>query len=138
MRPDYRYMCLRCFSELGNEWQKRNPERSARHKRNSNLIKRVGITLEESERLLIHQGGLCAVCKQTIKLPHVDHDHASNEVRGILCFNCNSGLGSFKDNIQILMAAIDYLKCPPSRTFQFIRDDTCQLRSGDAKSAASL
>ncbi|MEU8007743.1 endonuclease domain-containing protein [Catellatospora sp. NPDC049111] len=41
---------------------------------------------------------------------HVDHDHEFGNVRGILCFNCNGGLGQFKDNEQSLARAIEYLK----------------------------
>lgn len=61
------------------------------------------------------QDGLCAICKAP-ETPepkgnlHVDHDHTSGRVRGLLCFPCNAGLGSFKDDIERLEAAIEYLK----------------------------
>ncbi|MDQ3714717.1 MAG: endonuclease VII domain-containing protein [Actinomycetota bacterium] len=59
--------------------------------------------------MLAKQDGLCAVC-QMAPAGHVDHDHDTGKVRGLLCFNCNGGLGQFKDRIDILAAAVDYLK----------------------------
>ncbi len=114
MRRDYRHICLACFSALGNEWQQRNPEASARHKRNHHLLKRFGITVEEAEALLAAQGGVCAICRLPISdvrgyEPHVDHDHETGRVRGILCLGCNVGLGGFRDDPVRLRAAIAYL-----------------------------
>lgn len=115
MRLDYRYICLKCFSAIGNEWQQKHPAQSARHKRNHHLLKRFGVTLEESEKLLSDQGGLCAICQNPISdsrgySPHVDHDHVTGMVRGILCFNCNIGLGAFGDNPDRLRVAAGYLE----------------------------
>jgi len=59
--------------------------------------------------MLEEQGGLCAICRAA-PAAHVDHDHATGKVRGLLCFNCNGGLGQFKDRIQVLEAAIGYLR----------------------------
>lgn len=63
--------------------------------------------------LLKNQGGGCAICgakpQGTKSLP-VDHDHATDRVRGILCQNCNTGLGHFKDKPELLRAAIAYLE----------------------------
>jgi hypothetical protein len=55
------------------------------------------------------QSGLCALCRIR-PAEHVDHDHMTGRVRGVLCFNCNGGLGQFKDSIASLRAAIDYLE----------------------------
>jgi hypothetical protein len=102
MRSDFRYICLVCFSEVGNEWQKRNPHASARHKRNHSLLRLYGITFEEFSKRLAEQDGRCAICGIEINYDtkneaQVDHDHATGKIRGILCFRCNSGLGSFQD-----------------------------------------
>lgn len=60
------------------------------------------------------QGGLCAICKQPpssgrYKKLCVDHDHKTAKVRGLLCYNCNMGLGYFHDNSIALEAAVAYL-----------------------------
>ena len=52
----------------------------------------------------------CAICKEVFELLAVDHCHETNKVRGLLCTNCNNGLGRFKDNIQFLNNAIKYLR----------------------------
>ncbi|MDQ1705857.1 MAG: hypothetical protein QOF18_2223 [Frankiaceae bacterium] len=54
------------------------------------------------------QGGTCAVCPG--KPEHVDHDHETGRVRGILCFNCNQALGNVRDNPTVLKGLIDYLR----------------------------
>ena len=55
------------------------------------------------------QEGKCALCNRHVKL-HVDHDHDTGEVRGLLCHRCNVGLGYFQDNTQLLYKAIKYLR----------------------------
>jgi len=115
MRPDYRYICLDCFSKMGNEWQAKHPKESARHKRNHSLLKRFGMTADEADALLVEQGGVCAICCDFIAdkrgyAAHVDHDHVTGQIRGILCFGCNAGLGQFKDDPGRLRAAIVYLE----------------------------
>lgn len=66
---------------------------------------KYNITPEEYERLFEAQGGLCAICRQseTIKTGAgalrrlaVDHDHATDRVRGLLCYRCNSALGQYE------------------------------------------
>ena len=54
------------------------------------------------------QGGVCAACK-TDEPVHVDHDHKTGRVRGILCFLCNQALGNVRDEIPRLRGLIDYL-----------------------------
>ena len=77
--------------------------------RTYHLKRRYGITAEEAEEMLVAQGGLCAICR-TAPAAHVDHDHDTGEVRELLCFNCNGGLGQFKDDPEVLRAAADYVE----------------------------
>ncbi len=75
----------------------------------SNLEKRYGITEEAYKDFLERQGGLCAICRGLMSPPHVDHCHSSGKVRGLLCSECNLGLGKFKDNPEFLSRATSYL-----------------------------
>jgi hypothetical protein len=78
-----------------------------------------GMNLSDYMELLDRQGGVCAICKNPETAQSawggeqvlcVDHDHITGKVRGLLCTLCNKGLGLFKDDVNTLEAAIDYLK----------------------------
>ena len=83
------------------------------------LRKDFGITLEQFQAMWDEQSGLCAVCnvpmeRGTVKDTRgqtccVDHDHDTGSVRGLLCFNCNTGLGKFGDDADLLLRAARYL-----------------------------
>jgi hypothetical protein len=74
---------------------------------------KYGITVDDYDALFASQAGRCAICSTDSPGGrgrfHVDHDHATGEVRGLLCTNCNAGLGQFKDDPDRLGAAIRYL-----------------------------
>jgi hypothetical protein len=76
--------------------------------RTYHLKRRYGISAAEADVMLEEQGGLCAICKAAPAV-HVDHDHATGQVRALLCFNCNGGLGQFKDDPMVLYAAAYYV-----------------------------
>jgi hypothetical protein len=81
------------------------------------LRARYKITPEQWDEMLIEQTGRCAICGDEMKDPHVDHDHTSGAVRGLLCNLCNSVLGKARENTAILAAAIEYLdRHHPERT----------------------
>ena len=78
-------------------------------------LKSYGITFAELNERIKEQNESCAICKIPFnKLdPHsinIDHDHRTGKVRGILCLNCNQGLGQFKDNSTNLRIAAEYLE----------------------------
>jgi hypothetical protein len=77
--------------------------------RTYHLTRRYGITAAEADHLLGGQGGVCAICRSA-PARHVDHDHATGRVRALLCFDCNGGLGQFRDDPHVLRAAADYVE----------------------------
>lgn len=97
------------------KWNAKNPEM----KRSGRLKRTFGISLDQYQELLKAQGNKCAICdKQRTGVKtkgkrenslHVDHCHTTGKVRGILCNNCNAGIGHFKDSPELLKNAILYL-----------------------------
>jgi hypothetical protein len=135
--------CSDCAKKNQREWNTRNKEkiRENNEKRQAdpvrrqrglrqmraNWLKNYGLTPESYEGLLQSQGGVCAICGLTGQTwaernLHVDHDHVTLEVRGLLCGRCNVGLGFFSDNVEMLKKAISYLDEPPMRDFQGRRE----------------
>ena len=76
--------------------------------RHYHLKARYGISAADAGEMLEAQGGLCAICGDR-PAAHVDHDHLTGAVRALLCFTCNSGLGNFRDEPELLRLAADYL-----------------------------
>lgn len=76
-------------------------------------LRRYNLSPEEYETLLSKQGSACAICKGPHRGRgnrfHVDHDHVTKQVRGLLCGWCNSALGYFEDDVDRLKVAIAYL-----------------------------
>lgn len=116
------------------EWRRRNKEKvrsyarkySANNKRQSaerSRYRNTGFTPEEFASVFDKQKGRCAICFADISSSPesrmaADHCHATGRPRGILCPQCNSGLGFFKDSQDRLRNAIAYLKAPPAQVQQ--------------------
>ena len=104
------------FKRQSREWQAANPE-----KRFEQRLRKYGITAVQYRQILARQGGGCAVCGLTDSGDrrggrlHVDHDHDSGQVRGILCTNCNLGIGKFGDDPGRLRRAAIYLRYGKSK-----------------------
>lgn len=81
-------------------------------KRMRMLYERYGISAQQYLDLAEKQENLCAICGKPpgSKALAVDHDHATGEVRALLCVDCNLGLGRFRDNIEVMRQAIKYLQ----------------------------
>lgn len=82
------------------------PRRPAR---DYHLKRRYGLTSADVDAMVEAQGGVCALCRER-KPEHVDHDHVTGVVRGVLCFCCNQGLGNFRDRADVMRHAISYLE----------------------------
>ena len=68
---------------------------------------RYGVDEAQVAWMALQQGGKCAICREG-PAEHVDHDHDSKTIRGLLCFNCNRALGYFHDDLDTLYRAADY------------------------------
>lgn len=96
-------------------YAKKNAEHVRKRSRKRNVFKKHGITQEQYLFFLTLQNERCAICLIHVSedlYPHlsVDHDHKTGEIRGLLCNNCNRGIGLLKDNVEVLLNAAKYLK----------------------------
>ena len=106
--------------KLSRESNKRYREKNKLKTENKRLKIRYGITLEDYQNLYNKQLGLCKICNnpeivrilkgRQIRSLAVDHCHDTGKVRGLLCYKCNVGLGSFNDDPKLLIRAINYLR----------------------------
>ena len=99
------------LSERNKKRYAKNNGKVAARKRN--LVKRFGITWGDYRNMWCQQGGCCAVCgrhqKDLSKALAVDHNHQTTKVRGLLCGDCNTGIGLLNDDSTLLRQAADYL-----------------------------
>ena len=96
-------------STYKKECYKENKERATAQQRN----RRYGLLPKDYNTMLEEQDNKCKIClgefnDQTVT--NIDHCHTTNKVRGILCPHCNRGLGQFKEDIEVLTKAINYLQ----------------------------
>lgn len=118
-RWGFQAYCRKCDNERAREYRRNNLEKRKIVERKAD-IKKYGLTLEDLEKMLQDQDNKCAICGKEVflhgssvdknNIAHVDHNHATGEVRGLLCDKCNRGLGYFMDNTDYLLSAISYLK----------------------------
>jgi hypothetical protein len=93
------------------DWIKANPEK----KKDQRLRLTYGISRVDFLEMLAIQNNRCAICGYTSEthgalFPVVDHCHKTGKIRGLLCMNCNQGLGKFKDSHNNLLGAAMYLQ----------------------------
>lgn len=105
--------CMSCRAAKVRRLYHANPEKVLEYQRRYRLKYVYGLSLEAFDLKLKEQDGRCAICddafKETGRDPHVDHDHITQDLRGLLCHMCNHLLGSARDNVVILDAAKRYL-----------------------------
>jgi len=77
---------------------------------NNKYKRKYGTTYDDIVIMFLKQNRICAICEVVMEMFNVDHDHSTGKIRGLLCFRCNTGLGHFKDRIDLIEKAIGYLK----------------------------
>lgn len=107
--------------EAAADWRRRNPER-AKYNRRKHTLKEKAISPEDYDWLLAAQGGRCAICaRKSARTLHVDHDHHTGKIRGLLCDNCNLGMGHFQDDPGLITKALQYLEEASDREAVIVR-----------------
>lgn len=114
--------CAKCKNKAAEGYYQRwTTEQRLAHRERVHRT-RYGVTAEFVTDLFELQEGCCAICGKAGEKPavgekgrranvlHIDHDHESGKVRALLCLNCNVGLGRFKDNTSLLLAAAIYIE----------------------------
>ena len=92
------------------EWRRNNPEKYALRQRRYHLKRKYAMTLVEFQERVAAQGGKCACCGRDGRELVIDHDHASGDVRELLCQPCNKMLGCAEDSPEVLRAGATYLE----------------------------
>ena len=124
--------CRQCGSELpmeahknrkfcSNECLRMSISVSQRETGRESQLRIYGLTVDQYDAMLAAQDGVCAICKSPDPNGRsgstyfvVDHDHATGDVRGLLCAPCNSGIGLLQDSIIVIEQALEYLRAHTS------------------------
>lgn len=108
----HRHWCRPCMAAYLKAWHEKRGGRTVYYRQRD-----TGVTPEQYAQMVLAQGGVCAIClrdpKGTTKrcdVLNADHDHATGKPRGLLCGHCNRALGLLRDDVEIMQAAIDYIK----------------------------
>lgn len=125
-RPDVKPK-MRAYKRAHQAGRRERPEVKA-YNRNARLRSVYGISHADYERMLAAQDCKCAICGKPPEVRitktgalsaharlHIDHDHKTGAVRGLLCHGCNVGLGNFRDDYGLLASAAGYLKRSESK-----------------------
>ena len=96
-------------------YRRKNPDKTKDKTWRDHLRRHYGISVEEYILMLAEQNGVCLVCKrhplQVGKL-HVDHDHSTDTLRGLLCGSCNRALGLLGEDPQRIRSLAEYVEMP--------------------------
>lgn len=119
-----RGMCKSCYRRWYKATNQAYKDRQAvyrlehpnsRSQVSSSLMNAYGLSQADRDAKVLLQGGLCAICgtppdgNGNASVLHVDHDHETGDLRGMLCTRCNVGLGMFRDDFNALAAASQYI-----------------------------
>ena len=110
--------CKKCTDLNNVEWASKNKERIAKKCSRWHYNKFYKLTPEDVANIHSALGGVCEICKTKTTLGGrvkkgssvIDHNHKTGKARGMICAQCNHGLGLFKDSPKALRAAAEYLE----------------------------
>ncbi len=107
------YYCKPCKKKWRVEYNLKNREKLKDYEFKRGLKRFYGITTEDYEQMFVSQLGRCAICQrhqdELKRSLAVDHIHGTKKIRGLLCDNCNPGIGYFKESPKLMALAIAYL-----------------------------
>ena len=99
--------------DAARRYRAADPERAAEIDRRHHLKVTYGLTPEGFDALVESQNGVCAICEGPPRGPgkclHVDHDHETGKIRGLLCAPCNTAIGLLAENPERVRAMLAYL-----------------------------
>lgn len=112
-----RSSCYECTNKKMTEKKAKLPPEHVKFARAKRKFSKYGLTIDSANDLLESQGGKCKICSLEISFSSekcknkacIDHCHKTGKIRGLLCNNCNSGIGYLQDSPEILEIAINYL-----------------------------
>lgn len=114
--------CKDCHTDITVEWGRKNPVLRNELNRKSHQrwhfgARQYGISPQEYESMVEAQNGLCAICgKENKRRLCIDHNHKTEQVRDLLCDRCNTAIGQFEDDPELLKLAAEYLERHAKRT----------------------
>jgi len=102
--------CKDCDHARVKVYHKNNRVKVRKQQLISHRRREYGLTEEEYNNMVLSQNNMCAICnKPNDRTLHIDHEHVTGKVRGLLCSNCNLGIGLLQEDLIILNRAIKYL-----------------------------
>lgn len=105
--------CRLCYNAYMRDWYSKNTEKHKERMRKSRNVprdraKKYGLTVEQVDAMLEEHNGLCHSCLSK-PAAVIDHCHETNAVRGMLCQECNLGIGLLGDDLESVQKAVEYL-----------------------------
>lgn len=106
------------YKEKARLYRIAHPEKRTISQRKTNMKLKYGLEWDSYVKKYNEQEGKCDICftfmdfngGSASQSPHIDHNHVTGEVRGLLCTRCNMGIGYFREDKMALAKAIEYLK----------------------------
>lgn len=115
-RKGRRRKCKTCVILNAKKYRENNRDKYREYSFKWHLNANYQMSIDEYRNLLSEQSNSCFICLRPFDLndqarrPHLDHCHETGKVRGILCFRCNTALGKFQDNPDLLRKAAEYVE----------------------------